>query len=80
MTTCTLKPDQRAARLADWGDLLGHATSRDEARFTFPPDPALAGRIAQLAAAETQCCSSFRFELAITAAELTLRIDASPPR
>ena len=73
-------PKSFSARVDAWRDVLAQAAGNEGGRFTFPPDRALAARLADLATAETQCCGHFRFDLAISAAELTLRIGASSPR
>jgi DNA-binding transcriptional MerR regulator len=78
---CTLSGDGQAARLAEWARLLARATSRTGADggadITFPADPDLAGRLAELAARERECCAFFAFTLDMTAAgSITLRVRA----
>ena len=78
---CTLGGDGQATRLAEWSELLSHATGQTDAYggadITFPADPDLAGRLAALAAREKECCSFFAFTLDMTAAEsITLRVRA----
>jgi DNA-binding transcriptional MerR regulator len=78
---CTLSGDGQTARLAEWADLLAHATGKTDtdggADITFPADPDLAGQLAILAVREKGCCSFFRFILDLTAAgSITLRIQA----
>jgi hypothetical protein len=79
---CTLGSDDVGQRSADWHTAVAAATNRAETetgvRLMFAPDPALAAQIAQLAVAETHCCSFFRMTLTMAADELTLDI-ACPP-
>jgi DNA-binding transcriptional MerR regulator len=53
---CTLSGDGQVTRLAEWSELLAHATGQADADggadLTFPADPDLAGRLAVLAARE----------------------------
>ena len=51
---------------------------RSRLRLDLDPAPGLAGRIADLAAAETGCCSFFTFTLTLADGSLRLEI-AVPP-
>jgi DNA-binding transcriptional MerR regulator len=69
------------ADLARARDGLARATSRADADggedITFPADPDLAGRLAELAARERECCAFFAFALDMTAAgSITVRVRA----
>jgi hypothetical protein len=79
---CTLDPAARRLRGTEWAGVLRRATARDEiacgARYVFPADDALERRVRDLAAAEGQCCSFYRFELERTAASLTMTVTAPP--
>ncbi|WP_017569190.1 MerR family transcriptional regulator [Nocardiopsis halotolerans] len=68
--TCLLEPDDHERRLDRWRDLLAEAASTPRAHgssWSLPLEKA--GQVAELAAAEQQCC-----------AFLDLRIDFTPQR
>jgi DNA-binding transcriptional MerR regulator len=78
---CTLSGDGQVMRFAEWAELLAHSTGQTDADggadITFLADPDLAGRLATLAARETECCSFLAFTLDMTAAgSITLHIRA----
>ncbi|WAL75801.1 heavy metal-responsive transcriptional regulator [Kitasatospora sp. YST-16] len=77
---CTLGGDRFGERAAQWNDLAASAERREEIpdglRLTFPADPPLAGRIAELAAAEQGCCAFFDFSLHLTPTALQLTVRA----
>jgi DNA-binding transcriptional MerR regulator len=78
---CTLSTDDHTARGDEWAVLLRQATERVAVAggidITFQPTAGLAGRIAELAAREQQCCSFFEFRLDIAAGgRMTLRVRA----
>ncbi len=77
---CTLDGDGQQARLAEWHDLFTRATARepvpDGTRVTLPG--ALAGRAADLAAAEQRCCPFFRFALVFDGGDVRLTVQAPP--
>ena len=79
---CTLGAADVPARLADWRRLLADATDRaataEGVRVTFPATPGLAGRVAELARAEQDCCRFFGFTLHIGAELIELDITAPP--
>jgi hypothetical protein len=75
---CTLTGDDQIDRIEHWRRLLAQAVGRvrldDGLRIAFPI--ALAGAVAELAAAEHQCCAFFDFTLRLTGGELTLDVRA----
>lgn len=78
---CTLEEEAMPDRLDDWRRLLGQATSREPidggARVRFASaDPAFAGELAALAAAEQSCCAFFRFAVVIEDGTLALEVRA----
>ena len=77
---CTLPTSERPLRAADF-DAVFAATVRDlervgptRLRLDLEPSPQAAARVAELAAAETGCCSFFTFALTATGGALTLDI------
>jgi hypothetical protein len=77
---CTLPTSERPLRGADF-DAVFAATVRDldrvgptRLRMNLEPSPQAAARMAELAAAETGCCSFFTFALTATGGALTLDI------
>lgn len=80
---CSLASDDQPARVADWQRVLAATTAREPidggVRLVFPPDPALAGTIARLAAAEQQCCPFFDFTVELSTAGIVLRARAPEP-
>ena len=77
---CTLPTAERPLRAADF-DAVFAATVRDldrvgptRLRLDLEPSPQAAARMAELAAAETGCCSFFTFALTATGGALTLDI------
>jgi hypothetical protein len=77
---CTLPTSERPLRGADF-DAVFAATVRDldrvgptRLRLDLEPSPRAAARMAELAAAETGCCSFFTFALTATGGALTLDI------
>jgi len=77
---CTLSPAGRQARAAEFSATFAETVRRVERpaptrlRLELEPGPASAGRIAELAAAETACCSFFTFTLTATAGSLLLDV------
>ncbi len=77
---CTLSPAGRQARAAEFSATFAETVrrvQRPEAthlRLELEPGPASAGRVAELAAAETSCCSFFTFTLTATAGSLVLDV------
>jgi MerR family transcriptional regulator, copper efflux regulator len=76
--TCTLTAAGQADRVEEWRRLLSQATARQQAdgelAFRFPAR--LAGRVAELAAAEQQCCMFLEFTLHLAAGELRFEVHA----
>ena len=75
---CTLAPAERPGRLEDWRRLLGQARAGGpvDGGLGFLLPARLAGRAAELAAAEQQCCPFFEFTLHLAAGELRLEMRA----
>jgi DNA-binding transcriptional MerR regulator len=77
---CTLGGAELDKRTAQWRTLVAKADRREQidegVRLVFPPDAELAGRIAELAAAEQGCCAFFGFTLHLTPAALQLTVRA----
>lgn len=75
---CTLTGSDQAERLHDWRQLLAHATSRHAVdgglRIGLPATAA--AQVAELAAAEQQCCGFFDFTLRLADGELHLEVRA----
>jgi hypothetical protein len=77
---CTLSPAGRQARAAEFSAMFAATVLRVERpeqtrlRLELEPGPASAGRVAELAAAETSCCSFFTFTLTAAAGSLTLDV------
>ncbi len=79
---CTLPTVEQPLRAKEFDDLFRdavtavHRIDATRARLVLRPDPALAGRAADLTVRETQCCSFFGFTVTATGGELTLDITA----
>ncbi len=75
---CTLSGSDQGQRVREWQNLLAHGTARepvpDGIRVTLPA--ALAGPVAELAAAEQRCCPFFRFTLVFDGGDLQLTMQA----
>jgi hypothetical protein len=80
---CTLAPSEQPARVASFDALFAgtvRSIERPEParlRLDLEPSPQAAGRAAELAVAETGCCSFFTFTL--TAADGSLTLDVTVP-
>jgi hypothetical protein len=78
LVACSLGGADQRERLAEWKALLAAATSREELRtgmrYRFPV--ALAKRARALAAAEGECCSFLRFDLAEDGDGFVLTVEA----
>lgn len=75
---CTLPPAARPGRLGEWQRLLGqaHGGGRVDGGLAFLLAPALAGQLAELAAAEQECCPFFEFTLQLAGGELRFELRA----
>ena len=77
---CTLDPEVARDRIADWQKLIAQATGRqpigDGVALSFDHDVALTSEIAKLAAKEFECCSFFRFTVAIDESGVQLEVGA----
>lgn len=74
---CTLASNDQADRIAHWQQLLADAraeTIEGGLRFHLPAE--LAGRVAELAAAEQRCCAFFDFALRLDSAGLRFEVRA----
>ena len=73
---CTLAAADQAGRVGEWRRLLGQAGGREETggglAFRFPAG--LAGQVAELAAAEQQCCAFLEFNLHLIAGGLAFEV------
>lgn len=74
---CSLQSHMVAGRLDDWDRVVSEATARsripDGIRLHFTDDLDI-GALAELAAAEQQCCSFFEFEIGVAADGVTLSV------
>jgi hypothetical protein len=83
---CTLPSAERPLRAAEFSDLFAGAVlsaERPEAgllRLRLRRDRHVAGRVAELAAAETECCSFFTFTLTVGGDSLLLDISVPAGR
>lgn len=77
---CSLERSELPKRLEDWRLVLaGCPVTRDAvgATITLDPDTRLS-TVADLVAAESECCSFFAFEIRIDTADRCLRVTAPP--
>jgi hypothetical protein len=83
--TCALPSAQRPLRVAEFDALFATAVRGIERvtparlRLDFQADPQVAGRVAELMAAETGCCSFFTFILTATGGGLVLEVTVPEP-
>jgi hypothetical protein len=83
---CTLPTADRPLRAAEFAGLFRDAVTGTERlatgrlRLTLRRDRHIAARAAELAAAETECCSFFTFTLAVASDSLLLDITVPPER
>jgi hypothetical protein len=81
---CTLPMAEQPLRVAAFDRLLGEAVQGIERvaatrlHLDLRPEPEVAGRAAELAAAETKCCSFFTFTLTMAGGAVGLDV-AVPP-
>jgi hypothetical protein len=82
---CTLLAPERQLRAAEFDGLFAEVVlgiKRVDAgrlRLDLRPSPKVAGRAAELVAAETGCCSFFTFTLTAAAGRLALEIAVPAP-
>ena|ERR1700691_3381949 len=82
---CTLPRAQRPLRVAAFDSLFAEAVrgiervTPDRLRLDFQADPQVAGRVGELVAAETGCCSFFTFTLTATGGGLVLEVAVPEP-
>ncbi len=83
---CTLPTAERPLRAAEFAGLVRAAVTGMERldtgrlRLTLRRDRSVAARAAELAAAETECCSFFTFALTIATDSLVLDVTVPPAR
>jgi hypothetical protein len=83
---CALPPSEQQARVASFDALFAGTVRGIERlgptrlRLDLAPSPRTAGRAAELAAAETGCCSFFTFTLTAAGGSLTLAVTVPPPQ
>jgi hypothetical protein len=83
---CTLPAQERPLRVAAFDELFAEAVQGVERagagrlRLDLRADPRVAGRAAELAMAETGCCSFFTFTLMMTGGGLVMEISVPEAR
>jgi hypothetical protein len=83
---CTLPAAERPQRAAEFDGLFADAVRGIERagptrlRLDLRPGPQVAGRAAELAAAETGCCSFFTFIITVAAGRLVLDVTVPAPQ
>jgi len=81
---CTLPPSRLLARTAEFDTLFAESVQsierpeRTRVRLELRPGGLAASRAAELAAAETECCSFFTFTLTAAAGRLILDVSVPP--
>jgi hypothetical protein len=81
---CTLPTAERPLRVASFDDFFARAVrgivrpGPDRVRLDLRPGREVAARAAELAAAETECCSFFAFTLTVSGGGLTLDVSVPP--
>jgi DNA-binding transcriptional MerR regulator len=77
---CTLAPDRMSDRMVEWHKLLTQAIGREPldggVRVRFPAGPDVAAEVAQLAAAEHDCCTFFNFTIVMNHTGTVLEVRA----
>lgn len=77
---CTLPTAEQPLRVAEFDEVFASAVRGAERdgpsrlRLDLDPVSGMAGRVAELAAAETGCCSFFTFTLTVAGGSLVLEI------
>jgi DNA-binding transcriptional MerR regulator len=77
---CTLEPDERPGRAEAWRTMVARASSRRQLagggiRLEFP-DPSVVADLAELVAAEQECCAFFCFAITVDARGTGLEVSA----
>ena len=76
---CTLATDQIDSRIADWNELLAHATDREAidsgVRLSLDPTTSVA-ELVRLTTAEHECCGYFHFAITVDGRGLALEATA----
>lgn len=81
---CTLPAAEQPLRIAEFDEVFSRAVRGAERagpsrlRLNLDPVPTTAGRVAELAAAETGCCSFFTFTITVADGRLTLEVTVPP--
>ena len=82
LVACSLGAADQRTRLAEWAELLGEMTAREErpdgVRYVFAADAELRTRVEALAAAEQSCCSFLEFDVTQVGDQLELNVTAPP--
>ena len=82
MITCSLNGSEQRERLGEWTSLLAHAAFREDVagglRFVFRPAADFEERVRRLAAAEHDCCSFLRFDVAQVGDAVVLTVETEP--
>ena len=82
--SCTMPTAEQPLRLAEFDALFAEdvlsvqQTSPSEVALGLRPEAEVAARAAQLAAAETGCCSFFTFDLTLTGGRADLVVSTGP--
>ncbi|HZR48489.1 MAG TPA: hypothetical protein VFB06_03130 [Streptosporangiaceae bacterium] len=82
---CELPTAEQPMRVAEFDEVFSRAVRGAERvaaarlRLDLDPAPGVAGRVADLAVAETGCCSFFTFTLIVAGGRLTLEVTVPPP-
>ena len=83
-SSCTMPTAEQPLRLAEFDALFAEdvlsveQTSSGEVALALKPESHVAARAAQLAAAETGCCSFFTFGITITEGRLDMVVSSDP--
>ena len=84
-SSCTLPTVEQPLRRAEFDALFADdvvsvdQTTPLDVHFELRAEPEVAGRAANLAAKETECCSFFAFDLAITGGTVSMVVSTESP-
>lgn len=82
LVACSLDVADQQRRLADWAELLGQTTAREETphgvRYSFDGNAGLKMRVEALAAAEKSCCSFLEFDISELGDQFQLTVTEPP--